>query len=115
LPVYGGYNAVEGDRNDVWHFSRSGGTWRQLVPAVGDVVPAPRSGHSAVALDPAGTKFMIFGGNMRNDMWEFDVTTGKWRELMEQMVTSAARGLTHGAGATLTATVMACAALMITL
>jgi hypothetical protein len=48
LRVFGGYDTVEGDRNDVWVFSRAGGEWRQVVAAPADAVPAIRSGHSAV-------------------------------------------------------------------
>ena len=64
----------------------------------------------AQAPDPVGTKFVVFGGNMRNDMWEFDTAAGKWRVLMTEVATSAA-GWTRGAGATIAALAMACATL----
>ena len=60
--MFGGYDLDGGDRNDVWHFSRSGGAWREVAAAATDAVPAIRSGHSAVAPDAAGTKFVVFGG-----------------------------------------------------
>lgn len=110
--VFGGYDTIDGDRNDVWHFSRSEGTWRQVVTPATDATPSVRSGHSAVALDPAGTSFVVFGGNLRNDAWEFDTSTEKWRMIMSQLATSAAgHGVTRGAGAAVAAALAAaCAA-----
>jgi len=63
--VFGGYDISAGDLNDLWRFSRSAGTWNQILTTGEDLQPATRSGHSAVAPDPTGTKFVIFGGNMR--------------------------------------------------
>ena len=101
LWMFGGYDISGGDRNDVWHFSRSVNTWRLVPAAAGDTVPSIRSGHSAVAYDAAGTKFVVFGGNLRNDMWEYDTSTGKWKVVMSEMATSAAArlgSLTRGGG-----------------
>lgn len=92
----------------MWHFSRSAGTWRLVPPATAtEAVPATRSGHSAVASDPAGSTFVVFGGNLRNDLWEYDTATGKWRQLMAQAAVSAARDVVRGA----TLAAIACAAL----
>jgi len=116
-PVFGGYDSASGDLNDLWQFRRASGTWAHLKPAVTDggvedPSPAIRSGHSAVAPDAAGSTFIVFGGNMRNDMWEYDTATGKWRSLMKEMSPSAAPrrgGAVHGVTLALG---FACAALL---
>ena len=55
------------------------GLWRQLGGALGSgAAPAPRSGASAVAPDPDGGTFVIFGGDAKDDVWAFDVDTEAW-------------------------------------
>ena len=58
---------------------------------------------------------------MRNDMWEFDTSTGKWKVLMGEMATSGASGALgggfgglwrRGGGAAVAALATACAAVL---
>jgi N-acetylneuraminic acid mutarotase len=102
LYVFGGYDPSRGDTNDVWKFTRAAGTWHRLEPAGGADVPASRSGHAAVAPDPGGSKFTVFGGNMRNDVWEFDVDTGAWTVVMTEYAGSSGAAM-RGVGAVLVA------------
>lgn len=79
LYVFGGYESSRGHTNDVWAFARADGLWRQLGGALGSgAAPAPRSGASAVAPDPDGGTFVIFGGDAKDDVWAFDVDTEAW-------------------------------------
>ena len=47
-----GTTRAGGDTNDVWKFTRAGGTWHRLEPAGGADVPASRSGHAAGGARP---------------------------------------------------------------
>jgi hypothetical protein len=78
LYVFGGYESTRGHTNDVWVFKRADGTWRPVSVADGSPFPSPRSGAGAVAPDPIGSTFVIFGGDGKDDVWAFDVDTGVW-------------------------------------
>ena len=78
LYVFGGYDTTRGHTNDVWVFKRADGTWRPVSVADGSPFPSPRSGAGAVAPDPSGATFVIFGGDGKDDVWAFDVDTGVW-------------------------------------
>jgi hypothetical protein len=78
LYVFGGYDTTRGHTNDVWVFTRADGTWRPVSVADGSPFPSPRSGAGAVAPDPSGATFVIFGGDGKDDVWAFDVDTGVW-------------------------------------
>ena len=78
LYVFGGYESTRGHTNDVWVFKRADGTWRPVSVADGSPFPSPRSGAGAVAPDPSGATFVIFGGDGKDDVWAFDVDTGVW-------------------------------------
>ena len=89
LWIFGGYDPDAGDMNDLWKFDRSEGTWSQAAPLGGGASattwPATRSGASATASDPtSGTSFVLFGGNLKNDVWSYDVSTGAWSLLMNE-------------------------------
>jgi len=66
LYVFGGYESSRGHTNDVWAFARASGT------------SAPRSGAGAMAPDPEGGTFVIFGGDGKDDVWAFDVDAEAW-------------------------------------
>jgi hypothetical protein len=55
-----------------------------------------------VAPDPSGSKFTVFGGNMRNDVWEFDVDAGAWTVVMMEYAGSSGAAM-RGVGAVLVA------------
>ncbi len=79
LYVFGGYDSSRGHTNDVWAFARADGVWRQLASgAAPGAAPAPRSGASAMAPDPEGGTFVIFGGDGKDDVWAFDVDAEAW-------------------------------------
>lgn len=94
LYVFGGYDPTRGHTNDVWVFKRADGTWRPVSVADGSPFPSPRSGAGAVAPDPSGGTFVIFGGDGKDDVWAFDVDTGVWtmRQGESVAVTSGGRG-----------------------
>jgi hypothetical protein len=78
LYVFGGYESTRGHTNDVWVFKRADGTWRPVSVADGSPFPSPRSGAGAVAPDPSGGTFVIFGGDGKDDVWAFDVDAEAW-------------------------------------
>jgi len=79
--VFGGYSVLFGDLNDLWAFDRPTGAWRNVVAP--EPRPAQRNGQSALVSDTSSKKFVVFGGNLRNDMWQYDVVSNKWTMLMD--------------------------------
>jgi hypothetical protein len=68
--------------DDLWVFDLGSDTWRQLAPD-GDIPPA-RFGHEAVWVDGIGV--VVFAGQAGpttffNDLWAYDASTDRWREL----------------------------------
>lgn len=85
--VFGGF--VDGERvNQTFKFTFKTGEWK-YVTTVGDVVPAPRAGHTAALHidEQTGEPFMyIFGGkdqqNMKlNDLWRLSLTRDVWEKI----------------------------------
>lgn len=109
LFIFGGYDPDRGDTNDLWKFTRATGVWSHVALAAGADVPASRSGHAAFAPDPSGGLFTVFGGNMRNDVWEFDVDASKWTVVMTEFAGSSGAAV-KGVGALLVAVGAATAA-----
>lgn len=64
-------------------FDKSSSLWSVITPAEGDVYPEDRSYHS-MASDGTSKIYLHAGcpaqGRL-NDLWEFDATTLKWRQL----------------------------------
>mmetsp|Transcript_9295 Transcript_9295/g.30689 ORF Transcript_9295/g.30689 Transcript_9295/m.30689 type:complete len:218 (+) Transcript_9295:8-661(+) len=80
LLVHAGYNDITGELADLWSYHREDGVWTQLTFTEG---PDQRSGHSMVA---SGTNtFLVFGGSLKNDLWEYSVATSEWRELRAEL------------------------------
>lgn len=121
LWIFGGYDPDAGDMNDLWKFDRSEGTWSQAAPLGGGASattwPATRSGASATASDPtSGTSFVLFGGNLKNDVWSYDVSTGAWSLLMNEVASTsdaAAAFARFSAAAAATLAAVSCAALLV--
>jgi N-acetylneuraminic acid mutarotase len=78
--------------NDFWEYDVEERTWREIQKP--DIVPGIRH-HQAMAYG-GDLKILVQGGGyypggrdsdgqtkqiMRNDLWEFDIITGSWREL----------------------------------
>lgn len=82
LWIFGGYDVAGGDMNDLWRFSRAEGRWYAVELPEEATTPPTRSGHAAFAPDDDGEAFFVFGGNMRNDVWAFDVGETAWRVVM---------------------------------
>ena len=77
--IFGG----RGDRvlDDLWSFNATANSWKDLNDSMG---PPARFGHNLV-YDPLGNRLLVFGGqagaDFFNDLWAYDVNTGKWSEL----------------------------------
>jgi hypothetical protein len=99
LWVFGGYDPSRGDSNDLWRFDRAEGKWHEVEISEDGVAPAPRSGHSAFAPDPDGGVggMFVFGGNLRNDAWRFDVDAGAWEVVMTESAHTSGAGEGRGA------------------
>ena len=77
LVVFGGYDTSRGHTNDVGFRARRRDVARGFRRGgVAAAVAAERAG--AVAPDPSGATFVIFGGDGKDDVWAFDVDTGVW-------------------------------------
>jgi len=107
--VFGGIVRERGEVDELWMFDRVGGNWSEVVPADGRR-PPKRSGASCASPDGASsTALVVFGGNRRNDVWEFDTQTQLWTEMWaNDVVTSASasgamRALAFALGAALAA------------
>ncbi|MCK5733908.1 MAG: hypothetical protein KAI38_06960, partial [Candidatus Latescibacteria bacterium] len=91
LMVFGGQDACESDKNDVWvleHANGLGGipNWILLNPVGG--APVGRSAHSAV-YDPGSNRMIIYGGAYpyKGDVWALENANGlggtpNWIELL---------------------------------
>lgn len=98
LWIFGGYDVTGGDMNDLWRFSRAEGRWYAVELPEGATAPASRSGHAAFAPTDDGDAFFVFGGNMRNDVWEFDVGGTAWRVVMGESAATSGGGRRRGGG-----------------
>jgi len=89
-------------RSRGWELERGGtGGWTAAAEAVGSEL--------RVADGASSTALVVFGGNRRNDVWEFDTQTQLWTEMWaNDVVTSASasgamRALAFALGAALAA------------
>lgn len=78
--IFGGKNDENEKLNDVWIFNLTECTWSKIDYSSEDLIPIPRSGHSAVVYN---NKMMIFAGIFEitrelNDSYLFDIATQKW-------------------------------------
>ena len=104
LYIFGGYSVESGNMNDIWVFNREAGTWSEIELDSASPVPAPRSGSSIVAPDPTGTVFILFGGDGKDDVWDFDVKTAVWTMLQgESVAVTSGGGRSVGLATVLTA------------
>ena len=69
-------------KQDTWEWEPGAGTWTERT--VQGSKPSQRYGH-AMAFDATRTKVVVFGGSdistsggTRNDLWDWDPTTGGW-------------------------------------
>jgi N-acetylneuraminic acid mutarotase len=80
--LFGGVDGVGSFLNDTWAYDPAAEEWTELDPA-GAVPPA--RGYSAMVYDPAGKRFVLFGGAAEdgyyNDTWAYDPAAGAWTEL----------------------------------
>jgi len=70
--------------NTIWSLDCVTDTWTDITPSGGDA-PAPRA--SAVTVyDPIAERMIVFSGNnlttSYNDLWEFDLITHTWSEII---------------------------------
>jgi hypothetical protein len=93
--VFGGYNSTEGFLNDVWVLSLAGTpAWTRMTPAG---TPPPGRDFSAVVLDAADDRILVFGGNVgagfANDLWQLSLgNTPTWTRLDPSGTAPPARG-----------------------
>ena len=87
--VFGGYSsALRGDLDELWVFNRTSGSWSELSPVDG-YKPPGRSGASVSAPEgEAGGALVVYGGNGRNDVWEYDVDANRWTMIKENTASS---------------------------
>jgi N-acetylneuraminic acid mutarotase len=90
--VFGGNTSTNGAAfaplADVWSLNLASSTWTPL--ATKGTPPAARLFHTA-SLDPANRKLYVFGGGdanaftgpFFNDVWELDLTSSTWTELVK--------------------------------
>lgn len=77
-----------GDHIDLWRFDMRARQWEQLSPdTIGADVPSPRY---CAAMAVHGDALFLFGGRSRyrpklnfNDLWTFDLASGRWRQVHE--------------------------------
>mmetsp|Transcript_65837 Transcript_65837/g.208368 ORF Transcript_65837/g.208368 Transcript_65837/m.208368 type:complete len:233 (+) Transcript_65837:48-746(+) len=98
--VFGGFNGDLGNFNDVWFYEKNdavgwrSGLWRQVAVAnsTDNPVIGERSGHSMYAA-PGGDSFLVFGGNLRNDLWRFNIATSMWTRVIDEQSCQSAASL----------------------
>jgi hypothetical protein len=67
--------------NDLWHFSSKTFEWKEIILTYsGQLIPPPRRGHAAAAID---SDMFIFGGigdtgQCLADLWKFNSHEGTW-------------------------------------
>ena len=80
LILFGGRDPAGTPLGDTWRFSRSREQWEPLATSG----PLPRFGH-AIAVDQQAELLYLFGGQagseFYNDLWQFDLASGAWRQL----------------------------------
>jgi MYXO-CTERM domain-containing protein len=70
-------------KQDIWEWDSTAGTWSERTVAGGK--PSQRYGH-AMAFDGTRSKVLVFGGwdmsngAVKNDLWEWEPTTGAWTQ-----------------------------------
>ncbi len=83
--LFGG-EGMEGYLNDTWSYDPAANTWTELKPVA---APSARFG-SAMVHDPAGNRFILFGGGVYvsrlemecfGDTWSYDPVANTWTEL----------------------------------
>ncbi len=86
--LHGGRNASAYMGHALWALDVGSGTWEELAPAPGSLVPPPRDHH---ALAVHGGRVVLFGGRgaadgaradavALRDLWTFDLATRRWAE-----------------------------------
>jgi hypothetical protein len=80
--LYGGQSA-QGPTDELWQMDLGNLRFRRL--SVGDQKGPGVRTWSAMALHPEESSLLVYGGNCGqewcNDMWEFDLAGGSWRQL----------------------------------
>ena len=76
--VFGGQDANEQKRNDLWKWDSSGWSELTLSPR-----PAPRVGHRVARV---GFNMFLFGGrdssdSLRNDLWKYNSYVARWTQM----------------------------------
>ena len=98
LYLLGGRNS-EGDLADLWSYDLGMFTTGQWVEVATEDGPLSRHGHNA-AWDVAGGRMVVFGGQQGssffNDVWQFQISPNRWRQLAPSGTSPAPR---YGAGA----------------
>ena len=82
LIIFGGYSKGE-LLNTMYSFSLETKTFSKIEYSNQDIIPIPRSSHSALIVDSI---LYIFGGSAKdgqllNDLWKFDLNTFMWEKL----------------------------------
>jgi hypothetical protein len=95
MVVFGGYDANEGNRNDVWALSLSGSlAWSEITPA--GSLPSARAYHTAI-YDPVRDRMVVFGGldgggTRLSDVWALSLSgSPAWSEITPPGSSSSAR------------------------
>jgi hypothetical protein len=73
-------------KQDTWEWDPVAGTWTERT--ISGSKPSQRYGH-AMAFDATRKKIVVFGGSdistgaSRNDLWDWEPTTGAWVEILD--------------------------------
>jgi N-acetylneuraminic acid mutarotase len=89
LYVFGGVTSDFATLNDLWSYDFRSNRWKQLSP--NGAPAAPPSRHEAMAGErPIDGRLLLYGGehfdpatgfSILNDVWEYDLSCGRWREV----------------------------------
>lgn len=84
--VFGGKSDNANKLNDLWAFNLNNPSWTKIKP-VDEVIPEPRSGHSAQIYDGV---MLVFGGILEvtkemNDVCAFSISQKRWVYLCEDL------------------------------
>lgn len=80
MVVVGGYDTAGGDLNDTWSYDVAANAWSARAPFVGGDHPAgqARNGHAAFG---DRDSLVLHGGNLRGDMFRYNLTRDAWSRL----------------------------------
>jgi len=87
--VFGGSGGFEGRLADVWSFDTRRHAWTRLDDPEQADRPPTRS-NSTIVVDPARDRLLVYGGitglgldpKALGDLWEFDLSSRRWRQIV---------------------------------